>query len=95
MQAISTSTRVFLFVSLNIIDIALTAFALSLGASEMNYIYATAGGPVNMLMMKIMLAGAVISGLLLFRRTNMLNWLNIGLVLVVLWNVVAIISWSL
>ena len=95
MQAISTSTRVFLFVSLNIIDIALTAFALSLGASEMNYIYATAGGPVNMLMMKMMLAGAVISGLLLFRRTNMLNWLNIGLVLVVLWNVVAIISWSL
>jgi len=95
MQAISTSTRVFLFVSLNVIDIALTAFALSLGASEVNYIYAAAGSPVNMMVMKLMLAGAVISGLLLFHRTNILNWVNIGLVLVVLWNVVAIVSWSL
>jgi hypothetical protein len=95
MQAISTSTRIFLFIALNIIDIALTAFAISLGASEMNYIYAAARNPVNMMALKMMLAGLVISGLLMFRRTDMLHLVNIGMVLVVLWNIVAIISWSL
>jgi len=95
MRTITASTNVLLFVSLNITDIALTAFALSLGASEMNYIYALAGNPLRMAGLKMLLSAGVISGLLLYRRFDMLNWINIGLIFVVLWNIVAIITWSM
>lgn len=90
-----TSRAALLFIMLNVADIALTALALSLGSRELNYIYSTLGSPVLIGAVKMLTVGILIPGLGLFNRSHILNWLNVGMALVVAWNLAAVLSWSL
>ena len=87
--------HIYLFVALNALDIALTMKALSLGAKEINLVFAFFEHPVAMIALKIILIGTILLGLVLFRRTYLLHWLNAGMSLVVIWNVIAVLTWFL
>lgn len=80
---------------LNVADITLTVLALSLGSHELNYIYSALGSPTLVVIIKMLMVGGVILALGVFRRVHLLNWLNIGMALIVGWNVAAVLSWSL
>ena len=80
------------FVGLNILDAQLTGTALVLGASEFNPIAATGFG--SSMLLKGLSAIVIVIALLFFRRGNLLKWLSLGMLLIVLWNVFAIWSWS-
>jgi hypothetical protein len=93
---VTLSPRIALpFIILNVADVALTALALSLGSRELNYIYSALGSPILVVAIKMLMVGGVILALGLLRRTHLLIWLNIGMALVVVWNVAAVLSWSL
>ena len=79
------------FVGLNMLDARLTGTALVLGASELNPIAATAFG--GSMLLKGLIAIVIVIVLLFFRRGNLLKWLSLGMLLVVLWNGLAIWSW--
>jgi len=79
------------FVGLNILDARLTGTALVLGASELNPIVATAFA--SSMLLKGLIAIVIVIVLLFFRRGNLLKWLSLGMLLIVLWNGLAIWSW--
>jgi len=85
---------VLIFIILNEADIILTTIALYLGSSECNMLLASLKSPAMMACGKAVLCLAIIAGLIAFRQQRLFKWLNIGMLLVVIWNTVAVISWS-
>jgi len=79
------------FVGLNILDARLTGTALVLGASELNPIAATGFG--SSMLLKGLTSLAIVMALVLLRRGRLLKPLDLGMLLVVLWNGFAIWSW--
>ena len=79
------------FVGLNILDARLTGTALVLGASELNPIAATGFG--SSMLLKGLTSLAIVMVLVLLRRGRLLKPLDLGMLLVVLWNGFAIWSW--
>ena len=79
------------FVGLNILDAYMTGVSLVLGSSELNPI-ATAFGS-NMLI-KALIASAIGIALVLFKRGKLLKPVVLGMSLIVLWNSLAIWSWT-
>ena len=79
------------FVGLNILDAQLTGTALVLGASELNPIAATGFG--SSMLLKGLISSAIVMALFLFKRDRLLKPLDLGMLLVVLWNGFAIWSW--
>jgi hypothetical protein len=93
---VTLSPRIALpFIILNVADIVLTVLALSLGSRELNYIYSALGSPILVVAIKMLMVGGVILALGVSRRTHLLSWVNIGMALVVGWNIAAVLSWSL
>lgn len=84
-----------LFIILNVADVVLSTLAISAGSHELNYIYSAMGNPILIAAVKMFAAGVVILVLGLFHRSRILNWLNIGMALIVSWNVMALLTWSL
>jgi hypothetical protein len=82
-----------LFLSLNVADLGITAFLLSIGAQEMNPIYSSSESLLSLAVTKITLVCLVMVGLVAGNRMHLLKWLNIGLGLIVIWNIVAIVTW--
>lgn len=80
------------FVGLNILDARLTGTALVLGASELNPIAATGFG--SSMLLKGLLSLAIVIVLVLLKRGRLLKLLGLGMLLIVLWNGLAIWSWS-
>jgi hypothetical protein len=85
---------VLIFIILNEADIILTTIALYLGSSECNLLLASLKSPAMMAVGKAVLCLAIISALIAFKRQNLFKWLNIGMLLVIIWNTAAVISWS-
>jgi hypothetical protein len=79
------------FVSLNILDAQLTGTALVLGASELNPIAATGFG--SSMLLKGLISSAIVVALVLLKRGRLLKPLDLGMLVVVLWNGFAIWSW--
>jgi len=79
------------FVGLNILDARLTGTALVLGASELNAIAATGFG--SSMLLKGLISFAIVVALVLLKRGRLLKPLDIGMLVVVLWNGFAIWSW--
>ena len=79
------------FVGLNILDAQLTGTALVLGASDLNPIAATGFG--NSMLLKGLISLAIVMALLLFKRGKLLKPLDLGMLVVVLWNGFAIWTW--
>lgn len=87
--------HLYLFIALNAVDVALTVKALSLGASEINCVFGTFEHPLEMAAVKMILVGAILLGLVALKRIYLMHWLNAGMALVVVWNVAAVLTWSL
>ena len=79
------------FVGLNILDAYMTGVSLALGSSELNPIATTFGS--NMLL-KALIASAIGIAFVLFKRGKLLKPLVLGMSLIVLWNSLAIWSWT-
>ena len=78
------------FVGLNILDAWLTGTALVLGSSELNPI---ATGFGSSMLLKGLISFAIVVALVLLKRGSLLKPLNVGMLVVVLWNGFAIWSW--
>lgn len=78
------------FVGLNVLDAQLSGIALALGSTELNPI--SAGFGSNMLL-KGLIAITIVIALVLFKRGRLLRPLDLGMLLIVLWNSVAVWSW--
>ena len=79
------------FVVLNILDACLTRVALVLGSSELNPI---AMGFGSSLLLKGLLSAAIVVALVLFKRGRLLKPLGIGMLAIVLWNTLAVWTWT-
>jgi len=79
------------FVGLNILDAYMTGVSLALGSSELNPIATSFGS--NMLL-KALIASAIGIAFVLFKRGKLLKPLVLGMSLIVLWNSLAIWSWT-
>jgi len=79
------------FVGLNILDARLTGTALVLGASELNLIAATGFG--GSMLLKGLTSLAIVIALVLLEQGRLLKPLDLGMLLIVLWNGLAIWSW--
>ncbi|MGB2798493.1 MAG: DUF5658 family protein [Dehalococcoidia bacterium] len=79
------------FVGLNILDAYMTGVSLALGSSELNPI-ATAFG--SNILIKALIASAIGIAFVLFKRGKLLKPLVLGMSLIVLWNGLAIWSWT-
>lgn len=82
-----------LFLSLNVADLVITVFLLSIGAQEMNPIYASSQSLLSLAITKVALMSLILVGLVAGNRMHLLKWLNIGLGLIVIWNIVAVVTW--
>ena len=78
------------FVGLNILDAQLTGTALVLGSSEMNPM---ATGFGSSLLLKGLISSGIAVALVLLGRGRLLKPLCVGMLVVVLWNLVAVWSW--
>jgi len=81
-----------LFIVLNILDAQLTGVALALGSSELNPIAATGFG--SSMLLKGLIASAIVTAVVLFKRGGLLKPLSLGMLLICAWNSLAIWSWS-
>ena len=79
------------FVGLNILDAQLTGTALVLGSSELNPIAATGFG--SSMLLKGLISSAIVVAVVLLKRGRLLKLLDLGMLVVVLWNGFAIWSW--
>jgi len=78
------------FVLLNILDAYLTGTAIALGSSEFNPATRAFGGSM---LLKGAIAVLITVALLMFRRGKLLRPLSVGMLLVVVWNSIAVWSW--
>lgn len=80
-------TSVKLWIALNLADLALTIIAVKMGLTEINPLFALMTTQIAILVIvKILLTIAAIGFLALIKRLYLLKWLNIGMAIVVAWN---------
>ena len=79
------------FVGLNTLDAHMTGVSLALGSSELNPIAMAFGSNI---LLKALIASAIGIALVLFKRGKLLKPLILGMSLIVLWNSLAIWSWT-
>ncbi len=81
---------VLTWISLNLADASITLIGIEYGLLEANAILGNFLGP-ELVVIKFVLAIAVLWGLHKFRKLHLLLPLNIGMGLVVIWNLAAIL----
>ena len=81
-----------LFIVLNILDAQLTGVAVALGSSELNPIGATGFG--SSMLLKGLIASAIVIAMVLLKRGTLLKPLTIGMLVICVWNSFAVWSWS-
>jgi len=79
------------FVVLNVLDAYLTRTAIALGSSELNPVVMGFGDSI---LIKGLISVIIVIAMLLLRRGKLLKPLSIGMMCVVLWNIVAVWTWS-
>jgi hypothetical protein len=80
------------FISLNILDACLTWVALELGGYELNPLLGPALG--SNALFKWLISSVVVLALALLNRPGLLKPLNLAMLLICAWNLLAIWSWS-
>ena len=80
------------FIALNILDACLTGLALERGSYELNALLV----PIlaSNTVFKWLISSAVVLVLVLLKRHGLLKLLSLGMLLVCVWNGLAICSWS-
>ncbi|MBA7608578.1 hypothetical protein ES703_15756 [subsurface metagenome] len=78
------------FIVLNLVDLLLTEEAIRLGSQELNPIMKLG----NLWPLKTLFVTWVIYFVMLFRKVKFLKWVNIGMVGIVIYNSVAVWSWT-
>ena len=81
-----------LILVLNILDAQLTGVAVALGSSELNPIAATGFG--SSMLLKGLIASAIVIATVLLKRGTLLKPLTIGMLVICVWNGFAVWSWS-
>ena len=79
------------FVVLNVLDAYLTSTAIALGSSELNPVVTGFGSSI---LFKGLISVAIVMALLLLKREKLFKPLTTGMLCIVLWNIVAVWSWS-
>lgn len=93
MRLLLTSKGAPLFIGLNLVDVALTALVLSWGGRELNLIYSSLGSTNLIAVAKLTLVSLVLLGLAISHQLHLLKWMNMGMGLIVAWNLVAAVTW--
>ncbi len=82
-----------LFIGFNIADLLLTVFLLSIGAPELNPIFASMGSIYVFAAAKITMMSVIMLGLARFNQMHLLRWVNVGMGIIVAWNILAVVTW--
>jgi len=80
------------FIALNILDACLTGLALERGSYELNALLLPT--LASNTVFKWLISSAVVLLLVLLKRQGLLKLLSLGMLLVCVWNLLAIWSWS-
>lgn len=80
------------FIALNILDACLTWIALELGSYELNPILGPALG--SNALFKWLISSVIVLTLVLLNRPGLLKPLNLAMLLICAWNLLAVWSWS-
>ncbi len=79
------------FIGLNILDAWLTRVALGLGTQELNSVLGARFG--SSMLVKGLTAAGIVMALVSFKRERLLKLLNVGMVIICVWNGLAVLSW--
>ena len=80
------------FIGLNLVDAWLTGIALGLGSYELNPFLGARFG--SSMLVKGLIGCLIVTALVLFKRGRLLKPLSLGMVLICVWNGLAILSWG-
>jgi hypothetical protein len=80
------------FIGLNILDAWLTGVALGAGSYELNPFLGAKFG--SSILVKGLIACIIVTALVLFKRGGLLKALSLGMLLICVWDGIAIWSWS-
>ena len=78
------------FIGLNMLDALLTRVILAFGGTELTPFATGFGGSI---LLKGLISSAIAMALILFKRGRLLKPLDLGMLLIVLWNCAAVWSW--
>lgn len=80
------------FIGLNILDAWLTRVALGLGSQELNPFLGVRFG--SSILVKGLIAAGIVMALVMFKRDRLLKLLSVGMVVICVWNGLAVLSWT-
>jgi len=92
LKALLTDKSVVTFIVLNIADTALTLLLLSWGGTELNPIYSTLGRVQLIPPTKLAFVGLTLLILWNYRLLHLMRWINIGMGLIVAFNILMVIG---
>ena len=76
-----------LWVLLNLADVFVSWLGVQAGALEIGFLYRLSAGFWSVSFMRMALAIAVLALLIKFQKAKLLVWLNLGMLLIIAWNV--------
>ena len=82
----------FIWIALNLADALITGYAVRHGLTEANWLLMSLADGYGLIVAKYILAGVVLAGLYRFRISKLLLPLNVGLAIIVAWNVAALFT---
>ena len=92
LKALLSDKDIITFIVLNIADLALTLLLLSWGGTEMNPIYSSLGRVQLIPPTKLAFVGLTLLALWNFRLLHLVRWINIGMGLIVVFNISMVIG---
>ena len=86
---------IILWLILNLLDTLTTILAIERGLSESNPLITWVGGDIEgLIIYKVLMTILALLFLAKIKKLHLLKWLNIGMGLVVIWNITATIIWG-
>jgi hypothetical protein len=92
LKALLTDKHIIAFIILNIADVALTLLLLSWGGTELNPIYSSLGHVHLIPPTKLAFVGLTLLALWNYRLLHLVRWVNIGMGLIVAFNITMVIG---
>lgn len=84
--------KIWLWFTLNAMDVAVTWLCIAQGHSEGNPIISALGTSISFIIYKVVLSLLVVGLLAKGNGLHLLRWLNIAMALIVTWGVICLVS---
>ena len=92
LRVLFADTGIIAFISLNVVNLALMLLLLSWGGTELNPIYSSLGRVQLIPPTKLVFVSLTLLALWNFRLLHLVRWINVGMALIVAFNITMVIG---